>query len=168
MEEILEIGVVAKPQGIKGEIKVQIFSQEEAKLKTLKSVFIDGTEYKITSLKVAPNALLIGLFGVADRNLAESFRGKIVACRRQDLKELQKGRYYVVDLIGLTLKVGENAVGEITEILSLKTDVVTVKDYNGKILRFPFLKDLNTKIDFEEKTFTVEEKRFNEVVCYEN
>ena len=62
----------------------------------------------------------------------------------------------------------EKEVGKITDILSLRTDVITVSTLSGKTLRFPFLKDLQAKVDFDNKTFTVLEERFNQVVCYEN
>jgi ribosomal 30S subunit maturation factor RimM len=91
-----------------------------------------------------------------------------VFAKRTELKDLEDGVYYVADLIGLTLIVGEKEVGKITEILSLKTDVITVSTLDGKILRFPFLKDLQAKVNFESKTFAVLEERFNQVVCYEN
>ncbi len=168
MEDRLEIGVIVKPQGIKGEIKVQTHSSNVQRLKGLKSLYVEQTEYKITSLKIAPNALLLGLFGVTDRNDAETLRGKRVFVNRMDLNDLEKGTYYVVDLIGLTLIVGDKMIGKITEILSLKTDVITVLDFNGKVLRFPFLKTLNANVDLTNGTFTVDENRFNEVVCYEN
>lgn len=168
MENLLEIGVIVKPQGIKGEVKVQTFSNNAERLKGLKSVVIDGKEYKVVGKKFAVGALLLGLFGVSDRDVAEKFRGKSVYVRREDLKELEKGTYYIADLIGLTLVVGKNAVGKITEITPLKTDVVTVSTFDGKILRFPFLKDLQAEVNFEDATFTVLEERFNQVVCYEN
>ena len=168
MENLLEIGIIVKPQGIKGEVKVQTFSSDIERLKGLKSVIIGEKEYKIVSKKFAVNALLLGLFGVSDRDMAETFRGKSVFAKRTELKDLEDGVYYVADLIGLTLIVGEKEVGKITEILSLKTDVITVSTLSGKTLRFPFLKDLQAKVNFESKTFAVLEERFNQVVCYEN
>ncbi len=168
MENLLEIGIIVKPQGIKGEVKVQTFSDNSERLKGLKSVVIDGKEYKITGKKFAVGALLLGLFGVSDRNDAESFRGRSVYARREDLDDLEEGTFYIADLIGLTLIVGEKAVGKITEITPLKTDVITVTTFDGKVLRFPFLKDLQAEVNLQDATFTVLEERFNQVVCYEN
>ena len=45
---------------------------------------------------------------------------------------------------------------------------MTVKCENGKIMRFPFLKDLVINVDVENKKFVVYKKRLSEVSCYEN
>ena len=57
---------------------------------------------------------------------------------------------------------------EIIDIFSSRTDVITVKCTDGKIMRFPFLKDLVERVDVVSKEFVVFDKRLGEVSCYEN
>jgi len=59
-------------------------------------------------------------------------------------------------------------IGAVIDITQSRTDIFTVKKDNGKILRFPFLKDLLIKMDLENKTVILKAKRFGEVVCYED
>ncbi|MBQ9104090.1 MAG: 16S rRNA processing protein RimM [Clostridia bacterium] len=168
MENTLEIGVVAKPQGVKGELKVYPLGQDMLRLECLKKVYIEGKTYNIESIKFGGGFMIISLFGINDRNEAELFRGKYLSAERSDLPELEEGNYYIVDMLGMSLYVGETLFGEILDIQSLKTDVITAKKHNGKIVRFPFVKKLNAKVDIENKTMKVDEKPFEEVVCYED
>ena len=168
MENTLEIGVVSKPQGVKGELKVYPLGQDMLRLECLKRVYIDGKSFKIENIKFGGGFMIVSLFGVSDRNQAEFFRGKYLSALREDLPELEEGNYYIVDLLGATLFVGEELFGEILDIQSLKTDVITVRKHNGKIVRFPFVKKLNAVVDIENKTMKVDKQPFEEVVCYED
>ena len=93
-------------------------------------------------------------------------RGKVLSVRRTDAKPLNDGEYYVVDLIGLPVFTESGKIGVLTDVTPAKTDVFTVKTDDGRILRFPFLKDLLVCIDLE-KGITVKEKRLSEVGVYE-
>ncbi len=169
MEEFLKIGVIVKPQGIRGEVKIQPLTDDISRFKGIKTVFIDGEERKVLSVKIAPDAVFLALSGIADRNDAETYRGKYITVDRANAVNLAKGRYFIADIIGCTLKtdIGES-VGEISEITSARTDIFTVKCLDGRVLRFPFLKDLSPTVDVQNKTVTVSDKRLKEVSCYED
>ena len=58
-------------------------------------------------------------------------------------------------------------VGVVTDVTTAKTDIFTL-DCNGRVMRFPFLKDLLESVDVENKRVIVKEKRLKEVSCYED
>ena len=169
MQENLKIGVIVKPQGIKGEVKVQPFTDDINRFKKLKEVIIEDKTYKVLNAVVGGGSVFLSLSGIPDRNTAETFRGKFLYVTRENAVPLEQGRYFIVDIIGCALKtdLGET-VGEITDVFSARTDVFTVKCVDGKIMRFPFLKDMIVNVDVSEKTVTVYEKRLKEVSCYED
>ena len=80
----------------------------------------------------------------------------------------KQNSYFISDIIGCAIFIEDNKIGEVIEVTCAKTDYWTIKDNNGKIARFPFLKDLIVSIDIEENKIVLSKKRFNEVVCYEN
>lgn len=168
MDSLLEIGVVAKPQGIKGEIKVRVYSGSCERLNKLKKIYIDGAVRNVVKLRDFGEFALILIDGVSDRNTAESLRGKKVEVLRDDLIKEKDDEYLVCDLIGASLFAGDELVGKITDITSLKTDVFTVSTSDGRIMRFPFLKKLNPRVDVPAKKITVDEKTLKEVSCYED
>ncbi len=165
---MLEVGLIAKPQGVKGELKVFALGEDPLRLEKLKRVYIEGKAFNIEKIKFGAGFLIVSLFGVNDRNCAELFRGKYISALRADLPPLEEGMFYIVDLLGCDFFVGEKYFGKIEDIQSLKTDVITVKKTNGKTVRFPFLKSLCAEIDVAKKTMKVLEKPFTEIACYED
>ena len=59
-------------------------------------------------------------------------------------------------------------MGEVIDVTSARTDVFTVRCENGRILRFPFLKDLIVSVMIEKKEIVLKTKRLAEVSCYED
>lgn len=168
MSEQLKIGIVVKPQGIKGQLKIQPLTDDVSRFNNLKQVIIDEQTYRVASVSIGGGVVFVALFGVNDRNTAELLRGKFLCVKREDAIPLKEGRYFVADIIGCTLISDDKKIGEIIDVTSSRTDVLTVKCVDGKIMRFPFLNDLVEKIDIENKEFIVKSKRLSEVSCYEN
>lgn len=169
MNEFFKIGLIVKPQGIKGEVKVMPLTDSTTRFKGLKEVLIDGVNHKILGAKIAPDSVILSISGIADRNTAETFRGKFLVVPRSEAVELKEGEFFIADIIGCTLFTDDgNTVGEIIDVTSAKTDYFTVKLVNGKIMRFPFLKELLVSADMEKGEMVVKAKRLGEVACYED
>lgn len=168
MEEFLKIGLIVKPQGIRGELKLTPLTDDLTRFIGLKKVYIDGAIYSVLTSKLGGGVVFLALSGISDRNQAETFRGKYVCVRREDAIPLKKDTYFIADIIGCALKTETTLIGEVVDVTSAKTDIFTVRTVDGKTLRFPFLKDLLVKVDVENKEITVKEKRLGEVGLYED
>ena len=139
------------------------------RFKNLKEIIIDQKVHKVVSTIISGPTVFLELFGVSDRNVAETFRGKFLHVKREDAVALEEGRYFVADIIGCdVLSKEKGVIGKIVDIFSSRTDVITVKCSDGRIMRFPFLKDLVEKVDVISKQFVVNDKRLSEVSCYED
>ncbi|MBQ9735051.1 MAG: 16S rRNA processing protein RimM [Clostridia bacterium] len=169
MEQTLKIGVIVKPQGIKGEVKVQPLTDDITRFRKLKEVLIDGKNYRVENAVIGGGTVFLAISGITDRNTAETFRGKFLCVTRDNAVALPKGRYFVADIIdcNVVTDTGE-IVGVITDVTSARTDIFTVKCSNGRIMRFPFLNDAVISVDVINKTVTVNAKRLGEISCYEN
>ena len=168
MEETLKIGLIVKPQGVKGELKVQPLTDDISRYKKLKEVIIDGKTYRVLSTSIGGGVVFLALSGVTDRNVAETFRGKFLRVTRDNAIPLDEGRYFIVDIIGCKLMTEKSEVGEIIEVTPARTDIFTVRCGDGVIMRFPFLKDMIISVDVANKIVSVKGKRLSEVACYEN
>lgn len=169
MEQTLKIGLIVKPQGIKGEVKVQPLTDDINRFKKLKEVIIEEKNYRVLNAVIGGGVVFLTLSGIPDRNTAETLRGKFLHVKREDAVSLPEGRYFVADIIGCTVVTDKDqTVGEIIEVTSARTDIFTVKCTDGRIMRFPFLNDAVIKVDVGAKTVTVNEKRLGEISCYEN
>lgn len=169
MQDTLRIGLIVKPQGIKGEVKIQPLTEDVNRFKKLKQVLIDGKVHQVEHVTIGGGVVFLALSGVYDRDVAESYRGKFVCVERKDAIKLPKDNYFIADIIGCALVTDQDQkVGEVVDVTSAHTDIFTVKCVDGRILRFPFLKDLLVKVDIENKQVVVKTKRLEEVSCYEN
>ena len=163
MTQTLTIGLVLKPQGIRGEIKVKPYTDSAEDFASIGRIFLDGAEYKVLSVRTGGGAVYLGLKGVADRNAAELLRGKEVVIPRSEAPVPQAGRYYVADLLGCAVVTeGGVRLGVLRDIRQAATDVYTV--FNGsREIMFPAADGVVTAVDVEGGTITVDEKRFYEV-----
>ena len=169
MQETLKIGLILKPQGIRGELKIQPLTDDINRFKSLKEVIIDDKNYKVLSCSIGGNTVFITLLGINDRNTAEIFRGKFLRVTRENAIPLEEGRYFITDIIGCDLVTldGEK-IGVVTDIFSARTDIFTIKCVDGKIMRFPFLNRVVKKVDVVNRVIFVDKEKLSEVSCYED
>lgn len=169
MEDTFKIGLIVKPHGVRGELKVMPTTDDPARFKRLKQVIIDGKNYGVSGTKIAADAVYLSLSSVSDRNTAELFRGKFLRVKREDAEPLDENTYYIADVIGCKVITDTGKfICTVTEVISAKTDVFVGKTADGKTVRFPFLKDALCSVDISACTITVKEKRFGEICLYEN
>lgn len=155
------IGKVAKAQGIKGELKLNL-DIEFGKIENLEEFIIGGKNYKIEKIEKRTNGVFVKLFGVDDRNYAESLRMLDIEVERENLKELSENEFYFEDLIGA--KVNDengNEIGHIEDIEQYGAADIIVINQNGRLYSVPFLDDIFIKFIANDKTMIVNKERYN-------
>lgn len=164
----IEIGAVAKPQGIKGELKIRLFADDFNSVKKITEVEINSVIYKVENFrKISDEEGILKLVGVDDRNFVETLRRCAVYADRSEII-VPKGRYFISDVIGSDLYLDSGKkIGVIEDIVSGNVDYYYLDTVEGKAV-FPLVKDILVAIDVENKKVTVKAKRFTEVVMYEN
>lgn len=157
------IGRILKPQGIRGEVKVKYFTDTPEDIKKFGRVYIDGEERKILTFRSDNEAVYLGLYGVPDRNFAETLRGKDVYGNREDAPMPANGTYYIVDLLGCRVRTETGKeLGVLERIVPAATDVYALKQ-DGKEILFPAVEGLFEKICPQEGVIVVREERFLQV-----
>jgi 16S rRNA processing protein RimM len=169
MDKIV-IGEIAKAHGIKGALKIIPLTDDIKRFKDLTAVYIQGEQNKrvVKSCVIGGGSILLFLEGINTRNDAEIFKGKQISVEYGDAVDLKKGQYFIKDIIGCAmLDQSGQALGKVTDVLSHgAADIFVVS--GEKNFMVPFLKDLVSEIDVVQKRITVINKRFDEVVCYED
>ncbi|MDE6550804.1 MAG: ribosome maturation factor RimM [Clostridia bacterium] len=165
----ITVGVVARPQGIKGEVKISPLTDDNARFHSLRRVHIDGKDYDVVGCKVNPAGVFLSLSGIADRNSAELLRGKRVLIDRLDAVPLDNDRYFIVDIIGCELKDGDKVFGHVVDVLQYgAADIYVASTADGRRLMFPALKDVILSVDIDSKVIAICLSRLNEVAVYED
>ena len=165
--ERLIIAEVLKPQGLRGELKIKTYTDAPEDVRAFKTVYIDKNAYKVLSFRVGEGSFAyLGLRGIPDRNAAELLRGKKIEGDREEAPALEEGRYYIVDILGLTAVTEDGDVlGTVKDISPLSSEVYTLEK-DGKQILFPAVRGVVKKVDLENRRLIVDKKRFNEVAVY--
>ena len=121
--DMVAIGRVVKPQGRKGEVLVQPFSDRPERFPTLRAVFVPGEGGNARAMSVVDcwphkDRFVLKLEGVDSIDDAEKFRGMDVRIPEGDLPALPTGSYYHHQLKGLAaFDEAGSPLGTVHEIL---------------------------------------------------
>ncbi len=164
---MIEVAKVLKAQGIDGEIKVQLFSDNVegfvsrgfAYLKNLQRL-----DYTVT--RTQGSVIYLRIEGINTRNDAEALSGVFLYLERSDFDEPEEGEHYVCDLIGLgVFDEAGNELGVLREILQHgAADVYVVK--GSKSFMFPALKSVISAV--EKDKIIIDKAELEKVVVYED
>lgn len=161
---MIKIGVIAKPQGIKGEVKIIPDNNAERYL-NLKKVLIDNLEMKINSISARNDALFVKFENVNDRNVAELLRGKEIFAKEDDLENLKDNEFYFKDLIGAEVFDEENnKIGELIDIEQYgAADVISIREKNI-IFSVPFIDSVFVSV--KPQKIVINKKEYDEIkIC---
>ena len=99
------VGKIVAPQGIRGDVRVQTFSESPKdfqKFKVLSAKFQES-DFKFVRAIPNSNVIIAHITGFDDRNAAEMLRGTELYIDRGTLPELGNSEYYQADLIGFAV-----------------------------------------------------------------
>ena len=114
----LEAGKIVSTHGVRGELRLQPWSDDAAFLSGFDTVYFDseGKEpVRIVSARAHGNITLLKLEGIESLEAAEALRGKVLFVAKSQAK-LPQGSYFVDDIIGL--QAVDAAGGEVLGIVS--------------------------------------------------
>ncbi len=136
----IALAAVAGAHGVKGELRLKLFTDSVENLKRHESVYVGGAAHKLESVRAGPAGAVARLAGVDDRGAAEALRGSLLEVDRSALPPLEEGEYYHADLIGLECVDGEgNAVGRVAGVENYGAgDLLEVQLTDGKSALIPF------------------------------
>jgi 16S rRNA processing protein RimM len=152
----IELGVIAKPHGVRGELRVHVFNPESTLLEELAEVFLIGGKgeapalVEVESTRRGPKALLMRLAGVTTREGAEALRGYTLCVPREALPELEEGEYYLADLIGLQALEGSEPIGEIIEVVDYPSAECLKIERPGGYIEVPMIGPWLVRVDLEQ------------------
>src|SRR5439155_27120118 len=133
-ERKIALAAVAGAHGIKGEVRLKLFSDSAASLSKHKKLYIGGTERRLLSVRDSGKTAVARFEGVNDRSDAEALRGSLVEVDRSALPPLGEGEYYHADLIGLpAVGPGSEAVGTVVAVENYGAgDLLEIETDDGK------------------------------------
>jgi 16S rRNA processing protein RimM len=139
-ERRIALAAVAGAHGVKGEVRLKLFSDSAESLARHQKLYVAGAQRRLLAVRDSGKTAVARFEGVDDRSAAEALRGSLVEVDRAALPPLGEGEYYHSDLIGLPAVDGEgNAVGTVVAVENFGAgDLLEIERADGKRSLIPF------------------------------
>jgi 16S rRNA processing protein RimM len=138
-ERRVALAAVAGAHGVKGEVRLKLFSDSVEGLSRHERLFVGGVERRLISVREGKMAVA-RFENVNDRSAAEALRGSLVEVDRAALPPLEAGEYYHADVIGLPASDRDgNPIGTVVAIENYGAgDVIEIELPDGRRSLIPF------------------------------
>ncbi len=163
----MALAEVGRPHGVRGEVRLRPFNRDSNLLLELEEVLVrlaDGSSHEVSieHARRTPDAILMKLYSVDDRDRAEELRGATVCVRRGELPPLDPGEFYACDVEGAAVVVavsGEEPrpFGRVRTLRSYPSADVLVVDTGdgGKPFEVPLVEAFVSSVDVEHNVVTL-------------
>ncbi len=166
MKDKLIIGKIIKPQGIKGEVKLKILTDNPQIFLSLKDVFIDDKPKKVLSCSVRFGFAYLMLEGITSRNDAEKLRDKEVSILKSDFV-LEENTFLIEDILNCEVfDEKNNYIGKLVNIEKYGAADVWTIYADGRNYQIPYINKIVKNVLINEKKIIFNRKNFNEAkIC---
>jgi 16S rRNA processing protein RimM len=137
-DDWVPLAEVARPHGVKGELRLRLFNATSDVLLDQDEVLVrlpEGEEHEVSVERArrADDAILIKLFSVDDRDRAEEMRGAQICVRRRDFPEAEPDEFYAIDIVGAEARLAGERVGVVAELITYPSiEVLLIHADDGK------------------------------------
>ncbi|MGF1466041.1 MAG: ribosome maturation factor RimM [Sandaracinaceae bacterium] len=135
-DRLVALGVVSRPHGVRGELRVHRFNPASGLLLAMDRVWLGpapARAYAVESARAHGDAVLLRLAGVGTREAADELRGAEVSVPRARFPAPDAEEVYHVDLVGLlVVEEGGKGLGTVEDVLRYPSvDCLLVREEAG-------------------------------------
>ncbi len=155
------IGYILKPQGLKGELKVESVTPYLERFNRLDRVFLQLKEkkqtYSIENVRISDRFVYLKFTEINSRDDAELLRNAEVLIEENDLIQPAQDEYFIHDLIGCQV-ISENndVIGVLSDVIQLSSnDVYVLKNGEGIEILIPATKEIVKRVNVGQKQIII-------------
>lgn len=152
--ELLAVGRIGRPHGIRGEVNVEPLSEVEARFQPGSVLRLErGGTLTVASARRHQRRLLVKFEEIADRTAAETFRGQVLVIPVDQAPAPPQGAFWVHDVVGLEVVTeGGRSLGRVLEVEANPANDVWITDAGALI---PAVRDVVVLVDVAAGRVTV-------------
>ena len=160
MEQFLRAGLISSTHGIRGEVKVFPTTDDAARFKEIRKVFLDTgrerLELEIQSVRFFKQFVIVKFKGIDNINDIEKYKGCSLYISREEAAELDEDEYYIGDLIGMAVFTEEGHFGVLRDVMETGANEVYIidSDGHGEVL-IPAIRQCVLDVDVEQNRMTI-------------
>ncbi len=172
MDKFIEIALIKRPQGVKGELRLLVLLDDNKNLQNFSEVFVEGSEmpFKVHEIKKVADDYAIKLDGIDSYEDAEKLKNKKLLAKREDVDKFKSTKdFYMADIIGKTayLSTGE-FVGIVDDIENYgASDVVFIRSQKYTNLSFANVGGIILSVDQEKQEVILDADEFSKYCVYD-
>ncbi len=157
----LQVGVILRPHGVRGEVKVMVTSEDPDRLSDLEKVRICGPktdmEGEIESVRYFKNTAIVKFRGIETMDDAAAILRCELLIPREEGLPLGENEYYIGDLIGLTVFLEDGSeFGTLTQVMQTgANDVYEVTRPDGTTVLLPAIRECILRTEPAEGRMTI-------------
>jgi len=161
MDNLLQVGVITSPHGLRGEVKVFPITDDVNNFKKYKEVILDTGKEKLTleigGVKFFKKFVILKFKGIDDINDVEEYGKAGLWIKREQSVPLKKGEYFIADLIGLAVFTEDGKqFGTLKDVMQTgANDVYIIESKEHGEVLVPAIKDCILDIDIEQKRMDI-------------
>jgi len=153
-DNLVKIGEIVKPHGIRGEVKIYSYSEQPENFKHYSKIVLQGASgsgtkiYIIAGSRKQGRLAIVQLEGIVSREAAASLAGNTVWVDKSDFPGLDADEYYWHQLIGLQVftDTGRN-LGKVAGLFTTGAHDVLVVTGEGREYLIPVQQEIITRVD---------------------
>ena len=147
-ERRIALAAVAGAHGVKGELRLKLFSESVDSLSRHEKLYVGGAERRLLAIRDG-NMAVAKFEGISDRSAAEALRGSLIEVDRSALPVLEEGEYYHSDLVGLPAFDREgNRIGLVSAVENFGAgDLLDIDREDGGSSLIPFKEGIADLVD---------------------
>lgn len=161
MEQLLQVGVITQPHGVRGEVKVFPTTDDPVRFKKLKKVILDTGKEKLNleveHVKFFKQFVIVKFKEFDNINDIERYKRCPLLVTRENAVSLEEDEYFVADMIGMKVITEDGTeFGTLSDVMETGANDVYVIDSkeHGEVL-MPAIKECVLNVDMESGIITV-------------
>jgi len=153
----IELGYVARPHGIKGELRIRLHNPDSDALEVLETIYLrkrgveEAREYRVVGYRALGDHVGVRLSGLESRTEAESLSGAVLLIPEDVLPPPEEDEYYHFELMGLKVVDPQGqSIGTLEHVISTPgDDLYVVQGPDGELV-IPARARYVSRIDLEQ------------------
>lgn len=161
MEQLLQVGVITQPHGVRGEVKVFPTTDDPVRFKKLKKIILDTGKEKldleVEHVKFFKQFVIVKFKEFDNINDIERYKRCPLLVTRENAVSLEEDEYFVADMIGMKVITEDGTeFGTLSDVMETGANDVYVIDSkeHGEVL-MPAIKECVLNVDMESGIITV-------------
>ena len=163
MDDMLRIGIVTSPHGVRGEVRVYPTTDDLNRFKQIGSLVVETASgsfpMDVEGVKYFKNIVILKLSGIHSMNEAEKYRNAELLIHRSQSAPLKENEYFIGDLLEMEVFLSDGTrYGTLTDVLKTSgaNDVYEITRVNGKKILIPMIRDVVKKVEVKAKRMMIE------------